>query len=247
MQNIIWYCLSVFFLSGCVSSVNHSSTDPQPIVDQAIAAHGGDKFLHAEISFSFRDRKYLSLRDNGHFQFERIFIENGDSIRDVLSNEGFFREVNGQRVAIPDSMALKYSNSVNSVIYFAVLPFGLNDPAVQKSYLGEVEIKAVPYHKIKVTFGQDGGGVDFEDEFVYWFRTDNFRMDYLAYLYHTEGGGMRFRKAYNTRTIGGLVISDYVNYEADPRQYRVEQTDSLFEAQSLKELSVIELQSVSVK
>lgn len=246
MQKLFSFSFPFVFLLGCLSSGNDSKNDPQYIVDQAIEACGGEKFLHAEISFTFRDRKYISVRNNGDFQYERLFGENGDSIRDVLNNQGFYREVNGARVEIPDSMAVKYTSSVNSVLYFAVLPFGLNDPAVKKKYLGQVQIKDIAYHKISITFAQEGGGEDFQDQFVYWFRTDNFRMDYFAYRYYTEEGGLRFREAYNTRTVGGLVFSDYVNYKADPEKYSVEDTDRLFEENKLEELSRVELQEITV-
>lgn len=92
-------------------------------------------------------------------------------------------------------MALKYYNSVNSVHYFAYLPQGLNDKAVQKELLGEVVLKGEPYYKVRVTFAQEGGGNDYEDVFIYWFHKQKFTMDYLAYEFHVDGGGMRFREA----------------------------------------------------
>ncbi|MEZ4774172.1 MAG: DUF6503 family protein [Bacteroidia bacterium] len=246
MQKLISFSFPFVFLFGCLSSENTNKNDPQWIIDQAIKAYGGEKFSHAEIAFTFRDRAYISIRNGGDYQYERLFEENGDSVRDVLNNQGFYREINQVRTEIPDSMAVKYSNSVNSVIYFSVLPFGLNDPAVRKKYLAQVQIKDISYHKIEVSFDQEGGGEDFNDLFVYWFRTDNFRMDYFAYRYYTEEGGIRFREAYNTRTVGGLVFSDYINYQADPEKFSVEETDRLFEENKLEPLSRIELEQVVV-
>ena len=59
-----------------------------------------------------------------------------------------------------------YSASVNSVHYFAVLPYGLDGKAVNKTYVNKVDIKGKSYHKIKVTFNEEGGGEDFEDVFM---------------------------------------------------------------------------------
>ena len=70
-------------------------------------------------------------------------------------------------------------------------------------------------------------------------------MDYLAYSYHTDGGGMRFRASYNVRTVGGIRFADYVNYEADP-SLQIETLDELFTEGKLKELSRIELVNIKV-
>ncbi|MDX2247709.1 MAG: DUF6503 family protein [Bacteroidia bacterium] len=239
--------LAIILLTGCLTLDKKNLNDPQHIVDRAIEVYGGEQFLQAEINFTFRDRDYISIRNQGSYQYERLFQENGNSVRDVLNNQGFYREINGSRAEIPDTMATKYTNSVNSVIYFAVLPFGLNDPAVRKEYLGQAFIQKIPYHKIRVTFDSQGGGEDFQDVFVYWFRTDNYRMDYFAYRYYTEEGGIRFRQAYNTRNVNGLLFSDYRNYKADPAQYKVEETDRLFEENKMEELSKIELENIAVK
>ncbi len=87
-----------------------------------------------------------------------------------------------------------YSNSVNSVAYFALLPFRLNDAAVNKRYIGTSEIKGEPYFEIEVTFQQKGGGKDHDDVFIYWIHQQHFTMDYLAYSFIVDGGGTRFRK-----------------------------------------------------
>ena len=115
---------------------------------------------------------------------------------------------------LKDSIANVYANSVNSVHYFANLPYGLNDPAVNKEFLGEVAIKDKEYYKIKVTFDQKGGGKDYEDIYLYWFNKETFKPDYLAYKFYVDGGGIRFRVAYNERYLGGIRFVDYENYEA---------------------------------
>ena len=162
-----------------------------------------------------------------------------------LTNDGFTREIDGREVDVPDSMAIKYSNSINSVIYFALLPYGLNDPAVNKRYLGDKNIKGKDYHKIQITFDQEGGGEDFEDIFVYWINVENYTIDYLAYKYSTDGGGMRFREALNERYIEGVRFADYINYKA-PKSGLPADSDDIFLNGKLKELSRIELEDIKV-
>jgi len=67
------------------------------------------------------------------------------------------------------------------------------------------------YYKLKVTFDQDGGGDDFDDTYVYFFNKATFKPDYLAYDFHVNGGGMRFREAYNERYVNGIRFVDYNN------------------------------------
>ncbi len=66
--------------------------------------------------------------------------------------------------------------------------------------MGKITIRS------KLTFNEDSGGDDFEDVFIYWFNTETYRMDYLAYEYHTDEGGMRFREAFNPREINGVLM-----------------------------------------
>jgi hypothetical protein len=143
-------------------------------------------------------------------------------------------------------MATRYSNSVNSVHYFAQLPYGLNDNAVQKELLGEATINGNPYFEVGVTFKQEGGGTDFQDKFVYWIHKENYTVDYLAYSYETDGGGIRFREAYNVRYVDGIRFADYNNYKPESLEVSLTDLDALFAKGALKLLSKIETESIGV-
>ena len=149
---------------------------------------------------------------------------------------------------MPDSTATKYANSVNSVHYFVQLPYGLNDPAVKKELLGEAEIIDKKYYEVKVTFAQDGGGTDHEDEYMYWIAKDNFTVDYFAYKFYTGEGGIRFRKAYNPRMVNGIRFVDYENYKLEPwKSVDLKTVDELFDAGKLELLSKIKTEDISVE
>jgi len=217
----------------------------QTIVDEAIEVHGGDLYHHSQVAFRFRDRDYSALNNEGRFEYVRLFEDSVGLVKDVLNNDGYYREVNGREVDVIDSMAAKYARSVNSVIYFGLLPDALNDPAVIKEYLGKKEIKGSTYDKIRVTFHKEGGGKDYDDEFIYWFEEETRAMDYLAYLYYTDEGGIRFREAYNPRTVNGITFYDFINYQ--PKDSLVLETiDDAYLNGELEELSRIELENVEV-
>jgi len=238
-KELVFLCLLVISLGSC-----HREPDAQDIINRAIETHGGKRYERFHLSFDFRDRHYTARRDGGHFTYERTFSDSTGQVRDVLNNEGFFREVNGRKVPLTDKKKQAYTNSVNSVIYFILLPYGLNDEAVVKRYVGETRIEGRQYHKIEVTFRQEGGGKDYTDTFVYWIDQDRHTVDYLAYT----NEGLRFRKAVNARFVNGIRFADYLNYESKLYlKAPVYSLDSLFTAGKLNKLSEIINENIEVK
>ena len=222
----------------------------QAIVDQAIAAHGGDRLRQAVVEFDFRDKHFKIIRNGGTYSYERTYTDSTGAVLEVLNNDGIYREVNGVPVTLTEDEKTRLATPLNSVPYFALLPFNLNDPAVQKRYLGEAEIEGRPYHKIEVTFQQEGGGRDFEDRFIYWFDKDRHTMDYMAYDFHINDGGTRFRQAFNTRTVGGVRFADYHNFVSDSLpgpETAIERYDDFMQTGAVRLLSEIILDNVTVQ
>ena len=208
------FILSLFLVFSCGSKSNKLELSADEVIDKAIEVAGGSKYGRSKLSFNFRDRVYLADRNKGQYTLARLTVEDQDSIMDFISNDGFARFINDTYVEISDSMALKYSASVNAVHYFSVLPYGLQDGAVKKRLLGEEGIKEKRYYVIQVTFSKEGGGEDYEDVFVYWVEHKTFKVHYLAYSYNEDDGvGKRFRVAKNERYIEGLRFVDYENYK----------------------------------
>jgi Family of unknown function (DUF6503) len=232
---------------NCKSDLSEKSLSADEIVNKSIEVSGGAKFNHSNITFYFRDISYAAKRLKGKFSYARMFKEDTLSITDILSNKGFRRMIGREFVKVNDTMKVKYSASVNSVHYFSVLPFGLNDPAVKKSLKGEERINDADYYKIKVTFEEEGGGEDYEDVFVYWINKQTFKLGYLAYSYNEDDGvGMRFREAYNERYVNGLRFVDYNNYKAENSAVNLLDLAKAFEQNQLKFLSKIELKNIEV-
>lgn len=221
--------------------------DPQMIIDKAIEKHGGDHYNNVLIAFDFRDRHYTILKKDNKFEYTRSFEDSLGSFKDVLNNDGFYRLLNGEKIGIPDSMAAKYARSVNSVVYFATTPFVLNDEAVRKKYIGMCSLNGQKYHKIEVSFDQQGGGIDYDDVFVYWINKDKYTMDFLAYEFHVDGGGTRFREVHNRRRVGEILFTDHVNYKYTSEDTPLKDYDQLYEDNQLTRLSHIDLENVTVK
>ncbi|MFS4457048.1 DUF6503 family protein [Maribacter sp. 2304DJ31-5] len=244
MMDKCWIFVFVTFLFSCEEI--KTSLTAQEIIDKSIEASGGTLYVKNDISFDFRGRHYSSKAIGKQKILKRHTRNDTVNILDVKSPKGFQRFVNDSPVIIADTMANAYANAVNSVHYFAYLPYGLNDRAVNKRLLGKTKIGPNTYYKIEITFDQDGGGDDYDDTYIYWFNTKTFSPDFLAYKFHVNGGGQRFREAYNERTVGGIRFVDYKNFKSDYLEVPIYQIDSLYQLDKLELLSEIKLEHINV-
>ncbi|WP_422356013.1 DUF6503 family protein [Roseivirga pacifica] len=252
MKNLILLCLISFTILACTPQQKEDSQTAIPkaqeVVNNAIEFHGMSGFGNANFSLTFRDYKYTYTNKQGAYEYTRAFTDSiGANVYDVLTNNGLTRTVNGDSTAVDEEKRAAYSRSVNSVIYFFRLPYGLNDDAVNKTYNGTTTIKDKTYHEVKITFAQEGGGEDFDDVFLYWFDTEDYSMDYLAYLYHTDGGGLRFREAINQRRINGALVQDYINYKPADETVPIDTLANLYNKGNLEELSRIMNEEVKLE
>jgi len=245
MNKIVYVLLIIVVLFG-------ACTPDQPtgdqIIQQSIRAHGQSEFMNKKLAFTFRDRRYTSKRTENEYTYTRTWQENDSTtIADKLINSSqFSRQINGEVVSLPDSMVQKYTSSVNSVLYFVQLPYLLTDPAVNATYQGQQKLAGETYDVVKVTFGKGNGGEDFQDEYRYWFNQNGHLMDYLAYSYQTNGGGVRFRKAIDRYSFGNVIFQNYINYEV-PKETPLEEIPELFEKGQLKELSRIVSEDIGLE
>ncbi len=234
----------LFITIGCRNK-NSDNIVVQDIIDKSIDISGGNLYRTCNISFALRDVRYELENSSGRKILKRIINKDSTSILDILKHNSFQRHINGNAVIVADSMATKYSNSINSVHYFAYLPYGLNDPAVNKKLLGETQIGDRQYYKVEVTFDKKDGGEDFDDIYIYWFNKETFKPDYLAYEFNVDGGGTRFREAFNERIINGIRFVDYNNYKA-AANISVYELEALFKTKELELLSTISLEDIEV-
>ncbi|MBV6647520.1 MAG: hypothetical protein KI790_18825 [Cyclobacteriaceae bacterium] len=235
LANAVWSCLP-------------TNSEPQEIIKDAIEGHGAQLFDSKKVIFDFRGKQYSVWRESDQYIYTRSFTDSLGLVTDTLINsQTFTRHLNGQPIALTEEWSGKYANSVNSVLYFFQLPLLLRDVAVQKQYAGTTQIKGERYLGIKVTFVEEEGGKDFEDEYLYWFHEREKTLDYLAYNYQTDGGGVRFREAYNRREKGGILFQDYINYKPISKDTPLVELPKLFESGNLEELSRIVNEKIRVE
>jgi len=242
------FTLSIFAItlfSSCtlLDSANRSKSEADKILSKTIKAHGGKKYDKAHYEFVFRKKKYTFKNEGQKYKYTSSSTKDGQKIIDVLNNDGINRTIDGKAIALSEKQIRGYTGSLNSVIYFATLPHKLLDPAVNKSYKGITNINGQVYQVLHIYFNEENGGVDHDDNFYYWINAKTNRIDYLAYDYKVNNGGVRFRSAYNTRIVDGILFQDYVNYKA-PVGTALKDLPALFEKNELKKLSVIETKNI---
>lgn len=248
-SSIILFSL-VLLLSACVKKEDQKSESvgvdgkAQEIVDRAIKAHGGNLYKQTRISFTFRGKRHVVVQDDEAYRYERSFTEDGDEVLDVYENGMLIRKINGEEVTLSDRQRDRFTEDVNGVSYFALLPYKLNDVAVIKEFAGEVTIKGKAYDKVKVSFEERGGGHSPDNVFYYWFDQSTGFMEYLGYNKH----GNRFRAPYNVRVVDGIRFADNVNFGGgDFSGDDISTYDKHYELGELKELSRIILEDVEVE
>ncbi|WP_420571485.1 DUF6503 family protein [Kordia sp.] len=213
------------------------------ILQETIKAHGGKLYDQANYEFVFRGKTFRFKNDGTNYTYELETTKDGTTTLDVLDNGNFSRQVNNQPVTLSEKKQNSAIGAVNSVIYFATLPHKLNDGAVNKKFVEETIIKGQKYDVLEITFNEEGGGEDHDDEYHYWINKNTKKIDYLAYNYQVNGGGVRFRSAYNTRVVDGITFQDYINYKAEVGT-PLKDLPALYEKGTLKELSKIETEKV---
>jgi len=239
--------IPLLFLPLLVLSCAGPGDPAAQVVDRAIQTHGGAEFERSQITFQFRGADFRVVRDQGRYLYERTSTDgDGRLIREGMENDGTWREVDGERMPLSPQDRTRVETAVNSVVYFGFLPFRLDDLAVVLRDLGDGEVDGNPYRKIEVTFQEEGGGDDWEDRFVYWFHARDHTLDYLAYRYSRDGGGTRFRRAVNRRSVGGIVVQDYENYAAVEDIADIAEYDALLGGEGLRLVSLVELEGVEV-
>jgi len=240
----------VILLGACQSP--ESSPSGAAVIDSARVVHGSGILERAVVTFNFRGSSYRIRQDGGEFHYRRAYTDSaGRSVTEGITNSGVYRVVEGDTASLSPSEQDAVETTVNSVTYFTLLPEPLGDAAVQPNYSGRDTIDGVPYQRVRVTFRQEGGGKDWEDVFMYWFRTDTHTMDYVAYAYGQgpdEEAGTRFRSAYNVRRRGDVRVADYYNYTADTLAAdQMAQYPKLLEKGALRRVSEIEIDSVQIR
>ena len=245
-------------LAACDPPPERPQGDAQALalLDRARTHHGSALLEEAEVSFRFRGTPYTARRDGGAFRYARTRTDSlGRTVDEVLTNDGVARRVDGAEVALTATEAEALAESIDSVVYFALLPRALSDPAVRARLLTPDRVGGEDYDRVEVTFAGDGADA-VEDRYVYWLRDDG-QIGAYAYSYRPTPGdtsrtetGTRFRVPIGGARVGGVLFQDWRNLTADSLRgvdAPIETFGDLHDAGRTFEVSEVVLDSVAVR
>ena len=95
------YCILAIVTAAMFLSCSNQP-DAKSITDAAIIAHGGHRYGSSIIELEFRGRYFSVERIGGLFTYQHTFADTAGTISDNLSNEGFYRKINGEPVGLSE-------------------------------------------------------------------------------------------------------------------------------------------------
>ena len=77
-------------------------------------------------------------------------------------------------------------------------------------------------------------------------REKQFKIKYLAYQFHVNGGGKRFREVRKEHLVQGVRFADYNNYKPNNPEVDVRDLDKTFEKGGMTKVSEIILENIQL-
>ncbi len=181
------------------------------------------------------------------FDYQVETESNGSKRRVRVTNDTAERWLGGKKSTLEGEEIQQTRDFANARVYFPFLPYRLNDPSVLKQDLGLERWGERDLAKIKVTFVADSS-TDASDEYLYWFDPETARLEQFAYSFGSgERAGLRFRRLFNYRRVGGILFADQTNLGAEASGIRVDAVTPEFVSESMREVSTIELADIRVQ
>lgn len=249
---VLFTCLAPPPAGAGPAAEEEGASDARAIVEKAIAFHGGDRFEASESSFVIASKSgafRVEVRRDGGLYRHTVVADTRDGERRVtVTNDAVEVTVDGKPRPVAAEDEQRWRDHVSARVWFPFLPFGLLGDGVYLHDRGLVEWPTEgggtrELHEVKVTF-QPGSSTDADDEYLFWFEPETGRLEQLAYSF---AGGLRFRKAFNFRSVGGLLFADHENYGIDERGRRVDEITPELVANEMEHVSTIELREIEVE
>ena len=221
-----------------------------PIVDRAIAHHGGDNYRSSSTSLELCSKSGCfdieAEVDGDQFAYEVSGTIRGERRRVRTTNsEVLWWGADGESLEVSSGDESGLRDFVMQRVYFPFLPYRLNDPSVFKTDLGLESWGDRELHKVKVTF-TPGSSTDADDEYLYWFDPQSGQLAQFAYSFAGNPGGLRLRRAFNFRRIGGMLFFDAENLGVDGEDLSIDLIDPAF-AETMPTVSVVEIRKIRVR
>ncbi len=97
VKNTFYILCLAFLMPFCGIAQKPMDKKAVAIIQKSVEAHGGKKYQNFDVSFDFRKYRVRIKNNMSLFEYERTTQDSlKNTIRDVLNNTGFMREINGK-------------------------------------------------------------------------------------------------------------------------------------------------------
>jgi len=245
-------CLSAIGLGlsvGAALGQEAAGQDGLEIVRRSIEFHGGTAFESSLIEMKLCSGSGcydLTVWSDGGLYRHRVAGPVRAGHRDVeVTNDTLRHWQDGVEVELTAADEQRLRDWAAARIYFALLPYRLNDPSVRQLDQGLEQWGERVLHRVKVTF-RAGSSTDAEDEFLYWFDPETARLEQFAYSFQGSPGGLRFRPLLNYRRVGGILFFDQENLGIDADGLSIDLVDPEYVERSMRPISTVRLEDITV-
>ncbi len=237
-------------MAGSSEAAAAEKVDRLGIVDAAIRHHGGDAYTKSLTSLTLSSRSGsfgLTVRvDGGSYEYTVVGQTSEGATRRVLAgNDRLEVWLDGKGVPVAADEEQRWRDFAGARVYFCFLPYRLNDDSVYKEDLGPETWAGRELHKVKVTFGL-GSSSDASDEYLYWFDAESGRLEQFAYSFKGNPGGLRFRRLFNYRRVGGILFFDQENLGVEAAALSVDRISPDFVEGRMRLVSTVTLTDLEV-
>jgi hypothetical protein len=220
------------------------------IVARAIEYHGGDRYRHSEAELELCSGSgcyRIRVRTDGGLYAHEVSGPHRGRTRTVRAdNDSVSVLRDGEPLAVLPEARQALRDWAMARIYFAFLPFRLEDPGVVHEDQGLEKWAGRRLHRVKVAF-LAGSSTDAGDEFLYWFDPDTARLEQFAYSFDGRPGGLRFRRLSNYRRVGGILFFDQTNLGVEGDGLTVDEISAEFVEERMRPVSEVALREITVR
>lgn len=138
------------FIALSISAFIFACSKSDTIIEEAIRVSGYKDHTAFKAEFDVEDTHYIVTQYKESFSYERIFKDSILTIHDILNNKGFMRMADTLTEILPESEARRLSSSLDSTVFFVLIPECLGDPAFVKSYIGQGTFQSNPFDLFEI-------------------------------------------------------------------------------------------------
>ena len=236
----------LLLVSACKNKPTDSGPAASEILENAIQAHGGEKFMHSVQEFKVDQLSYHILRDGHIAQFTVTRTTDTSAYVGSYKNgylEYFVNDVPQEELR--DTRRFLEAR-LEGFVYLASIPHVFKQNAVVLEKLEDIMIKKESYYSLHIAFREDANTMNEKSEFILYVNKNTNLVDFYAQRYELAGGRKLFKKIKEKNQSNGLALYDYWNFTSKDTSMLLKDYYKDYNNNTLEELNNWNIQDLKV-